>query len=78
METIKLTAHIDDDGILKLEVPTGLAAREVEVVLVFNALAAEPAQEDWTAFVNRMYGALAHDPIERPPQLPLEERDVIE
>ena len=27
-------------------------------------------REDWTDFVNRMYGALADDPIERPPQLP--------
>lgn len=26
-------------------------------------------REDWTDFVNRMYGALADDPIERPPQL---------
>jgi hypothetical protein len=34
--------------------------------------------EDWETFVNRMYGALADDPIERPPQLPLEERDPIE
>jgi hypothetical protein len=27
------------------------------------------AREDWASFVNRMYGALAHDPIERLPQL---------
>jgi hypothetical protein len=36
------------------------------------------AQEDWVSFVNRMYGALANDPIERPSQLPLTERDPIE
>nr|WP_281721333.1 hypothetical protein [Nitrosomonas nitrosa] len=36
------------------------------------------AHEDWTDFVNRMYGALADDPIERPPQLPLTERDPID
>jgi hypothetical protein len=35
-------------------------------------------REDWVAFVNRMYGALADDPIERPPQLPLTERDPID
>ncbi len=34
--------------------------------------------ESWTDFVNRMYGALADDPIERPPQLPLTERDPID
>jgi len=32
-------------------------------------------QETWASFVNRMYGALADDPIERSPQLPLTERD---
>ncbi len=36
------------------------------------------AQEDWASFVNRMYGALADDPIERLPQLPLIERDPID
>jgi hypothetical protein len=35
-------------------------------------------EEDWATFVDRMYGALADDPIERPAQLPLEERDEIE
>ena len=36
------------------------------------------AHEDWGTFVNRMYGALADDPIERLPQLPLTERDPID
>lgn len=35
-------------------------------------------REDWESFVNRMYGALADDPIERPPQLPVTERDPID
>jgi len=34
--------------------------------------------EAWASFVERMYGALADDPIERPPQLPLEDREPIE
>ena len=54
--------------------------REVEVVLVMQD--AEPQAVDangWpTGFFNRTYGALADDPIERPPQLPLEEREHIE
>lgn len=29
-------------------------------------------------FFDRTYGALADDPIERPPQLPLEKRDPVE
>lgn len=34
--------------------------------------------ESWVDFVNRMYGALADDPIERLPQLPLTDRDPID
>jgi len=38
-----------------------------------------PTQDEtWESFVNRMYGALADDPIERLPQLPLTERDPID
>ena len=38
-----------------------------------------PSQDEtWESFVNRMYGALADDPIERLPQLPLTERDPID
>ena len=84
METMKVKARIGENGILKLEVPTGLSAREVEVVLVMQAAgpAAEPQAVDengWPiGFFDRTYGVLADDPIERPPQLPLEERDPIE
>lgn len=38
-----------------------------------------PTQDEtWESFVNRLYGALADDPIERLPQLPLTERDPID
>ena len=69
METFKLQAYIGADGVLKVELPTGLSQRDVEVVVVLNTLATPPALESWQDFVNRMYGALADDPIERPPQL---------
>lgn len=81
METIKVKAHIDEDGILKLEVPTNLSARDVEVVLVVQATETVQTVDEmgWPlGFFDRTYGALADDPIERPPQLPLEERESIE
>jgi hypothetical protein len=43
-----------------------------------QAKQAVAVSEDWPSFVNRMYGALADDPIERPPQLPLSEHDRID
>ena len=80
METIKVKAHIDSDGVLKLEVPTGLSPQDVEVVLVVQTAASQDVDANgWPiGFFDRTYGALADDPIERPPQLPLEERDPVE
>ena len=38
----------------------------------------QETREDWSSFVNRMYGAIADDPIERLPQLPLTDREPID
>jgi hypothetical protein len=35
-------------------------------------------QTDWHTALKATYGILADDPIDRPPQLPFEERDPIE
>ena len=80
METFKLQTHIGADGVLKVELPTGFSQREVEVLVVLHPLEGELVDElGWPlGFFDRTYGALADDPIERPPQLPLEERDPIE
>jgi hypothetical protein len=80
METIKLKAHVGSDGLLKLKLPTGVTNRELEVVVVMQPLEEEEVDElGWPiGFFDRTYGALADDPIERPPQPPLEKRDEIE
>lgn len=79
METIKLHAQTDENGILSLSVPLDAVSQEFEVVVVIQAIKKNTiAAEDWPSFVERMYGVLADDPIERPPQLPLTERDPIE
>lgn len=71
METIKLRTHIGDDGILTLELPPSMNNRAVEVVVVVQALEDKAVDEmGWpVGFFDRTYGALADDPIERPPQL---------
>lgn len=80
METIKLQAQVDDDGLLKLELPTGMANRKLEVLIVMQPL--EEAEVDdlgWPiGFFDRTYGALADDPIERPSKLSPDVRDEIE
>ena len=61
METIKLQAQIDDDGLLKLELPTGLANRKLEVLIVMQPLDKYEVDElGWPiGFFDRTYGALA-------------------
>lgn len=80
METIKIQARTDEDGHLHLDIPTSLQAQDVEVVLVLNPTKTPSTDAlGWPeGFFERTYGALADDPIERPPQLPLSERDEIE
>ena len=73
MDTLKLKTHIGDDGVLKLELQTGAANRDIEVLIVLQPL--ESAAVDalgWpVGFFERTYGALADDPIERPAELPM-------
>jgi hypothetical protein len=80
METLKAKAQINEDGVLRLEIPTGLSAQEIDVVLVLASPEIQTVDANgWPiGFFERTYGALADDPMERPPQLPLDDRDPIE
>lgn len=77
MKTMKVKAHIDNEGILKLEVPTGLSAREVEVVLVIQAAASSPGHETgWpVGFFGQTEGTLTDDPSEDPEQPPSDKEE---
>jgi hypothetical protein len=81
MESIKLEATVDEEGLLKLEVSAkGLENRRLEVLVVLQALPDEILDANgWPiGFFERTYGALAGDPIERPAELPPDVRDEIE
>jgi hypothetical protein len=80
METIKLRAHIDSDGVLKLEMPTNFKNIDADVIVVL-----QPASEQETdalgwpiGYFEEVYGILADDPIERGAQGEFEEREPIE
>jgi hypothetical protein len=58
-----------------------LQERAQLVKLLVDDIATAQSQskkDDWQSFIERMYGALADDPIERPPQLPISDREPIE
>lgn len=76
METIRLKTHIGSDGILKFEMPVEVSDVDADIEVTIHVQQHE--KEDWISFLNRTYGSLAHDPIERPPELPVETREPIE
>jgi len=67
MRTMTLKVHTDKDGVVRLEVPTDLSDRELEIVLVMNPLDAEPVDEMGypLGYFDETYGSMADDPIER-------------
>lgn len=83
MQSVKIQAHVGADGLLKLEVPTGLANLNLEVMVIIQPVsdpattsASNPEELGWPpGFFEQVYGSLRDDPIERPPQPELEERD---
>ena len=67
MQTITLKAHADHSGLVKLEVPTDLADREVEIVLVIQALTTAPLDNMGypSGYFDDTYGSFAEAPLER-------------
>jgi len=80
METIKLKAHIGDDGILKLETTTGFKNVDTEVVVVLQPTTETSSPDpDWRiGYFETMDAIEADDLVERPDQGVFEEREPIE
>ena len=57
MEVLKLTTTIDESGYLNLNIPTQLAAGEVNIVVVLNPVSSEGQQKssyDFSELVGRL------------------------
>lgn len=70
MQTITLKARADRDGVIRLEVPTDLMGKEVEIVLVMQPVIEIPGKDVDAmgypiGYFEETYGSLADDPIER-------------
>ncbi|BAU10990.1 unknown protein [Leptolyngbya sp. NIES-3755] len=57
MEKIQLRQHTGKDGVLHLEIPTGLIEREIEVVITYQQL------EETDNSLEQLYGICADNPI---------------
>lgn len=78
MEAIKLQAYIDQNGVLRLELPASLAHHRVEVTV--KPLDGAPVDEMGypIGYFEETYGINADDPIERGEQPPYDVRDELE
>lgn len=75
METLILRQRAEQNGTLVIPVPEAFRDQDLDLVVVMQP--AKPRQ--WRpGFFEETYGSLANDPIERPEQLPEDERDPIE
>ena len=68
MKTLQIRTCVGQDGVLKLELPTGLSETELDVLVVIQPI--DAPQSEWELFIEETAGSLADDPIERPSQFP--------
>ncbi len=67
MQTITLKTHVDPNGVVRLEIPTDLADREVEIIVIMQPFNSEPhdAMGYPIGYFENTYGSFAHEPLER-------------
>ncbi len=87
MESIKIRTYIGDDGILQIQLPPEITNQELDVVIVFHPVIQKSTQSPNKTpeelgysrkFVEEVIGSWEGDPLERPEQLPFEEREEIQ
>jgi hypothetical protein len=87
MESIKIRTHIGNDGILQIQLPPEIANQELDVVIVFQPVIPEPSQTITKTpqelgyshrFLENVIGSWEGEPLERPEQLPFDNREEIQ
>lgn len=87
MESIKLRAHVGDDGIVQIQLPQNAANQDLELVIVFQPIVeTSPQTEAKTPeeigcsrnFSENVIGSWEGEPLERPEQLPSQNRKEIQ
>lgn len=86
MVSIQTRAHIGTDGRLDVQLPAEYREKNVNVTIIVEPVDADitdkPQERDangWPiGFIERTYGSLADDPLERLPQGELEVREAID
>jgi hypothetical protein len=77
MSDIVIDSIIGPDGTLHLDVPTGIENANRAVRVLIEPARKPMTQVEWGAFVRSMAGSITDPTFERPPQLPLEPRELL-
>ena len=85
METRSLRTKVGEDGILKIQLPPEIANQELDIVIVFQTAEGFPKSSKTPEdlgfsrnFLDEVIGSWEGEPLKRPEQLPLEEREEIQ
>lgn len=78
MESIKLTTHVDNDGLLQIQLPSKMANQDLEVMVIYQAVD-KSSKRSWSpGFFERTFGSWQGEPLVREPQGELPEREPLE
>jgi len=75
MSSIVIESVAGPDGTLHLEVPLGIDRANQAVRVIIEPVRQPLSRSEWAAWVQSMGGSITDPTFERPPQLPLEERE---
>lgn len=78
MESIKLTTHIDHDGLLQIQLPNKMANQDLEVMVIYQPVD-KSSKRSWSdGFFEKTFGCWEGEPLVREPQGELPEREPLE
>ena len=69
MQTIQIMRRVDNDGVLRLEIPTEIAGEEIEIVVVIEPRR-PAARSSWQEALRKAWGSCPD--LEEPEDLPPE------
>jgi hypothetical protein len=76
MQSIKLCSHVGADGVLRLDIPTGMSDREIEVTVTIQPVTS--TKKGWIpGFFEEVIGGWVGEPLERPEQGEYETRETL-
>lgn len=85
MPTIKLRSHVDEDGVLHLDIPAQFKGMEVDITVTVEPVKQEDVsvgkdltQWEWHKFIEETAGSINDETFVRQPQGELPERESLE